>query len=258
MKWTLAQCQSQAAGIKRLEDIGRTRKLTPAEKDAIKWGKAYYRAYGCKGTVRRGTLPSTVSNVSGVSPSTLAPSTPEQPMSLLSLVGDVVAGATGSGRANTVGGTAAAESPGLLSTLGSIAGTIIGSAIGTPAVGNAVGTTLGTLAESSPTANGRAIAPVRLEAGGDIVYPEDSAVTVSGGRRRLPATAKVRRLVHLVGVVNAASILGLAVPLTAMIAVRPYRRRGISAASLRITRRTIRQVNAITHSLSRIKPCRKR
>lgn len=159
------------------------------------------------------------------------------------------------GRSNTTSPVPAEAEPSLLSTVG----TYIGGLVGVPAIGGILGTIGDAVLSTTPTTStpGRAtttsnIAPVRLEAGGDITYPGDA------GERCPPKgfhyrTAKVKRLVRLIGVTNAAAMLGLTVPCTAMIAIRPYRRRGISAAALRTTRRTIRAVNAISHSLSCIK-----
>jgi len=253
VKWNLEQCTSQAAGIARLEAIKATRPLTRQEKQVLAIAKAHFRSYGCKATLRQSqSNPSLI--LAGRSDPGVSPTNPQptgSAMGLLDSAVGLVANVLSPGRANAVGPTPAGESPSLLENIGSIAGNVLQAVIpGGPVFGGAA--TLGTLGDTSTIEGGRAIAPVRLEAGGDISYAGDSTYAATG-RRRLPASSKVRRLVHLVGVSNAASILGLSIPATAMIAVRPYRRRGISAASLRTTRRTIRAVNSINRSLSAIK-----
>lgn len=197
---------------------------------------------------------SSTSLSSGVSNFT---STPAKPMGLGDIISNVVTAVTGSGRANTT--APVAEEPSLLSNVLSIGGSILTAALpGGP--GAAVA--LGTLADNAPVSSGRAI-PLEAEPGLTPAQTLDRAGVV-GGRGicapfRCPPTGKVRRLVRLVGVVNASAILGLPVGITATIAVRPYRRRGITAAALRTTRRTIRAVTSIQHSLSALRSggCRK-
>jgi hypothetical protein len=180
-------------------------------------------------------------------------------MGLLDTLSGVVNAVAGSGRANQAGPVAETESPSLLGTIFKVGGTLLSGIVPGAA---AAGTGLGTLAELPPTASsGRAISrlnpddfPLEAEPG---MTPAET-VSAYQGRRRMPSTSKVKRLVRCVGVVAASAMLGLTIPATALIACRPYRRRGISAASLRITRRTIRAVYSIQHSLSQIKPHRRR
>lgn len=177
---------------------------------------------------------------------------------LLNTVGTLV------GRSNATGpDTTPDTSPSILDTVLNVGRDVLSAVVpGGPVVNSLA--TLGDTATNSGT--GRATPTFALTdsertLGFNIEAPSvgtGTAVAVGNKGRRLPPSSKVRRLVNLVGVVNAAGILGLAVPLTAMIAVRPYRRRGISAASLRITRRTIRAVNSINHSLSKIRAHRRR
>jgi hypothetical protein len=187
----------------------------------------------------------------GVSPSTSMPA-------WLDTIGAVISNVTGSGRGNTSAPSSTTSDTGTGSLIGDIirvAGTAAAAIIPGSA---ATGTALGTLAELGTDAtSGRALStdlPLEAEPG---MTPTQTVAAYQRGRR-MPSTNKVRRLVRIVGVVGAASMLGLTVPATAMIAVRPYRRRGISAASLRITRRTIRAVSSIQHSLSKLTHHRRR
>jgi len=254
MRWTLGQCESQAAGIDRLEAIKAVRPLSRAEKQTLAIAKAHFRAYGCRGTISRaGPSASTISQSSGVSLSS------SNPMSLLDTLVGAAETVIGSGRASTTAPVAESSSPSLLSSVLRIGGTLLSSIVPGAA---AAGTGLGTLAELPANASvGRATGdlnpdhfPLEAETG---LTPAQT-VAAYQGRRRMPSTGKVKRLVRCVGVVAASAMLGLTIPATALIATRPYRRRGISAASLRITRRTIRAVYSIQHSLSQIKPHRRR
>jgi len=248
VKWNLTQCLSQAAGIKRLEDLKATRRLTSQEKKVLAIAKSHYKAYGCRGTVKRSQSQLTVAT-----PSSASPSTSETNMGLLDSLVEVVGNVVGGGRANNVGPVAAENPPGIVDDLLRVGGNILGAVLpGGAVAGPAIGAAVATLGDAPPAAiNGRAI-PLEAEPGLSPAQTYERAVG-----RRLPPSSKVRRLVNLVGVSAASSILGLTVPATAMIAVRPYRRRGISAASLRITRRTIRAVNSINQSLSKIKTRRR-
>lgn len=154
------------------------------------------------------------------------------------------------GRANTSVPTAEpAASTGTLARLGANFGTI-GQVIGTIGDSLLSGSSAST---GSGTGTGRAVTSV------DVFTRQPGAVAsawdrLTGGGTRRPSTARVKRLVRLVGVSRAAEIMGVADADVAEIAIRPYRRRGISAASLRTTRRTIRQVCNIYHAFSQIKP----
>lgn len=164
------------------------------------------------------------------------------------------------GRATTTAPTADAPSGGFLTTVG----TILGNAVGLPTLGTTLGTvgdavlTGQSSTQTATTTPGRAVTSLAAPTSVDVFARQPGAVGTAvdrllgrGGKR--PNTAKVKRLVRLIGVSNAADLLGVSDADVAMIAIRPARRRGISAASLRITRRTIRAINSINHSLSCIK-----
>lgn len=151
------------------------------------------------------------------------------------------------GRSGTTAPTTTESSPGLWSTVG----TILGGTVGMSSTGQVLGTIGDALMSNK---RGRATKNRNSLAQGEYLplekpYPSFSLGNGSSGGRRRPATAKVRRLVRLIGVSNAANMLNLSFEETAMIAVRPYRRRGISAASLRTTRRTLRAVARIQCAL---------
>jgi hypothetical protein len=254
MRWSIDQCRSQAAGISRLQAEIDKPGATSAMKKALKIAKALFSEYHCKGTLSRASTaeltlsPVSSSSSSGSGRTELTNSNRTENMGLLDTLSSVVTAVTGSGRAST-SGPSTDESPSLLDVGIRAVGTVLSAVVPGAA---AIGTGLGTLAESPPNSTvGRALnTDLPLEYSSS--NPPLSAYPMYA-RTRKPSTAKVRRLVHCVGVESAASMLGLSITDTAMIATRPYRRRGISAASLRITRRTIRAVNSITHSLSKIK-----
>lgn len=258
MAWTLKQCQDQADGIAWLEKLRPDPKLrTKQEKIALIAAKGYFSDHKCGKRLKSASkaemaaapsIPaSTIALSNGVSPSSSNP--PIKPMGLGDIISTAVTAITGSGRANTTAPTA--EEPTLVGSLLGIAGNVLSAVIpGGPATAVA----LGTLGETKLPSTGRAYSDMPLEAEPGMTATQTmTAYGYGTPGLRLPSTSKVRRLVRLVGVTSAAAMLGLSVQVCAMIATRPYRRRGISAASLRITRRTIRAVNSIQHSLSKIK-----
>jgi hypothetical protein len=181
-----------------------------------------------------------------------APLTEDKPMGFSSVISSVVNAVTG--RGTTTSATVDdATTPSLLDSAISVVGTGLDAVLNPGSVGTRVGATLGdtALATTTSTTPGRSIAPLGY---GELEAETPAEYTARTGRSvRGPNAGKVRRLVRLIGVANASSILGLTIGATALLAVKPARRRGISAAALRTTRRTIRAVNSIQHSLSKIK-----
>jgi len=191
------------------------------------------------------------------------PLTSEPMPSLLSaaasLVGDT-------GRATTSAPTAqTAASPGALSVLGGA----LGGLIGLPGVGTALGT-IGdsVLSQTSGTGTtGRATTTTTAKVSGGVLSGVQTGLVRSGQALGLVSGARALGLVGLprgtarmaktltrfTGLAAAAEALGLTLEQAAYLVTRPTRRRGITAASLRTTRRTLRQVHSITRSFKKLR-----
>lgn len=177
------------------------------------------------------------------------------------------------GRASTTAPTAdnSAVNGGSLSRVGSLL----------PGAWGTVGNVLGTIGDSiltgrSGRANQSVEAPTTVGRAGvrsnftPIVVGSAGAVARVGAAmwpRVAPWIARAAKLlVKTAGVVTAAEVLGLTTDHVAHLAVKPRRRRGITAASMRTTRRTIRQVCSLHSQLraivgsagSRARRCRRK
>jgi len=192
------------------------------------------------------------------------PLTTAKPMvSLLSaatsLIGDTGRATTSAPNPQT------AASPGALSVLGGA----LGGLIGIPGVGTALGT-IGdsVLSQTSGTGTtGRATTTTTAKVSGGVLSGVQTGLVRSGQALGLVSGARALGLVGLprgtarmaktltrfTGLAAAAEALGLTLEQAAYLVTRPTRRRGITAASLRTTRRTLRQVHSITRSFKKLR-----
>jgi len=111
-----------------------------------------------------------------------------------------------------------------------------------------IGDDTGTSTATGPDA-GRATSVTRTTGGGGAVGRALNTAADYMAPGIIRAGRLAGRLVRLVGLDAAAAALGWTVQRTALAAVRPRRRRGISARDIRTTRRTLNTVVRIYHSL---------
>ena len=164
---------------------------------------------------------------------------------------------------------------GIGSILGAVAGPLIGAVVGGPA-GAAIGAgvTAATRSLSQPQLAPTAVAVQAPRIGGSQVGPTatpamagalvpgaramiQSLLAVAGASLGKRVTASsVLSLTRELGLVAAAAALGLtAVEVAQIIATKPRRRRrGITAAQIATTRRTIRKVTSIQRALAEVCP----
>lgn len=242
MKWTLQQCESQAAGIATLERLKESRALTKQEKQTLAIAKSHYNAYGCKKTISSQLSRESLASSSSVSAS--EPLTNRLMPSILDTVSTAVGSLTGRSTSTTAP-VAGERTPGALESLG----TAIGGNLGT--VGAALGGVLGTLGDSAITSRTSATTtlPGRSNASDEIVINAGPFSVVRWGSSR---TEAIKKLLRWFGLEQTSALTGATPQQIAYVVTRPRRRRGITAASIRTTKRVIRQINSLNHQLSKI------
>lgn len=151
------------------------------------------------------------------------------------------------GRAVT-GGSPTGDAIGTL--LGTVAGTVVGGLGGSDMPGRA---------NTPVTAMPFVVAPMAGTAGRALM----TGMAAMGAGALMTRIGRglarqIRLLVPAVGLETAASILGLTVPQAAMAYTRRRRRRGISAADVRRTYRTLNFVAGVQRRLSQSRICKKR
>lgn len=159
------------------------------------------------------------------------------------------------GIGSILGAVAGAAAPIVGAALGGPAGAAIGTALGgaiTQATAPTVSTQAGPTAARATPARGARVPMAMAQRG---LITELLAIASDQIGRRITA-AQVLALVRDLGLAAAALALGLTETQTAqVIAARPRRRRrGITAASIATTRRTIRQVSSIQRQLAEFCP----
>lgn len=164
---------------------------------------------------------------------------------------------------------------GIASLIGSVAGPVIGGLIGGPA-GAAVGAGITSATRSlsqpqlAPTSVAVAAPRIGGSQSGPTATPAMAGALVPGVRTMIQGllslatatlgkrvtAASVLSLTRELGIVAAAAALGLtAVEVAQIIATKPRRRRrGITAAQIATTRRTIRKVTSIQRALAEVCP----
>lgn len=151
------------------------------------------------------------------------------------------------GRAVT-GGSPTGDAIGTL--LGTVAGTVVGGLGGSDMPGRS---------NVPVTAMPFVVAPMAGMAGRALMTGMGMAAAAGiMGRLGRGVSRQLRRLVPVVGLEVAASILGLTLPQAAMAFTRRRRRRGISAADVRRTYRTLNFVAGVQRRLSQSRICKKR
>lgn len=186
--------------------------------------------------------------VLGTGPATGPTSAPEVPTisSVGSSIGSIL------GRAIT-GGSAIGDA------LGGILGAVGGSVVSDAVLPGRTGTPVTAAATTLPAVVGQAGRAMNNLAGGAGVA--GAIMGMMGMRVRIPAglLRSVRVLVPAIGIEAAAAALNLGISQIAMLFVRSRRRRrrGISAADIRRTYRTLNTVSRIQHKLSGAGICRR-
>ncbi len=194
-------------------------------------------------------LPSAPYNSVMTVPTTSNPAmAPTTTMGLLDIFGDSSGTATGPGATTSIGGSV---------------GSILGSVTGIPVVGDIATAVVNAYTEPASMMmggmSGAGAMGMMAGYGTTTLMPLPGRATVGagfaqasvGGRMRRPRAVnqKARALTRLVGVGQAAMILGLSVEETALRAVKPRRARGISAAQFRNARRVLHKVSRLYHQL---------